>query len=76
MDNPWRTEATVHCTWRDMESPIAMTADSVETSGATVTASSPANGRTSVNLSEMASVDWSQHRVFFSRFSRTAFASN
>lgn len=33
----------------------------------------PENGRTSVSLSEAASVDCSQHRVFSSGYDRTAF---
>lgn len=57
---------------RSMESPTAIQADSEGMPDVNVEVSSPVNGRKSASLSTMASVDWSQHRVFFSRYDRTA----
>jgi hypothetical protein len=45
------------------------------TRDANVTANVLANGRTNVSPLKTASVDWSQHRVSFSRIDRTAFST-
>jgi hypothetical protein len=67
---------TVHCMSRGMESRIGMQADLEGTPDVNARVSFLASGRTSVSLSEMASVGWSQHRVSFSRYDRTAFENN
>ena len=53
---------------RGMESPIARLAGLEEKRDVSMKANFLLNDRTSESLSEMASVDWSQHRGFFSRF--------
>lgn len=57
---------------RSMGSPTATQADSEGMPDVNVEVSSPVNGRKSASLSKKASVDWSQHRVFSSRYDRTA----
>jgi hypothetical protein len=57
---------------RGMGTPIVMQEDLEGTLDVNAAVSAPENGRTSASLLEMASVDWSQHRVI-SREHRKAF---
>lgn len=66
MDNPWPIKATVHRILRGMETPIATQEDLEETPDVNARANFLENGRTSESLLEMASIDWSQHRLFSS----------